>query len=85
MKTAAGKPPSLFAVNIYDMARSLYGILGIVDDGTAYHSISLVREGQGTPRSSKCFAKLQANWCAWAGYPKVVTTDRGLRNRREFS
>ena len=76
VKTAAAKPPSLFAFNhdviidvfyIHDMARICYGFLSIVDNGTTYHSISLVCEGQGIPRSSKRFAKLQANWCAWAG------------------
>ena len=69
MKAAAVKPPSLFAFNheviidvfyIHDMARNLYGFLSIVDNGTTYHSISLVCEGQGTPKSSKCFAKFQA-------------------------
>ncbi len=67
------------------MAKNLYGFMNIVDNGTTYHSISLVCEGRGTPRSLSCFAKLQANWCAWAGYPKVVTTDRGLHKRGELS
>ena len=31
---------------IHDVARSLYGFLSIVDNGTTYHSISLVCEGQ---------------------------------------
>ena len=67
------------------MAKNLYGFMNIVDNGTTYHSISLVCEGRGTPRSLSCFAKLQAKWCAWAGYPKVVTTDRGLHKRGELS
>ncbi len=92
VKTAAEKPPSLFPVSheviidvfyIHDTARNLYGFLSIVDNGTTYHNISLVCEGQGTPRSPKSSAKFQANWCAWAGYPKVVTIDRVLHNRGE--
>ncbi len=55
VKTAAVKPPSWFAFNheviidvfyIHDMTRNLYGFLSIVDNGTTYHSISLVCEGQ---------------------------------------
>ncbi len=92
VKVAAVNPPSLFAFNyeviidvfyIHDMARNLFGFLSIVDNGITFHSISLVCEGQGTPKSSKCFARAQANWRAGAGYPRVVTTDRGLHNRGE--
>ena len=55
VKTAAVKAPSLFAFNdevvidvfyIHDMARNLFGFLSIVDNGTTFHSISLVCEGQ---------------------------------------
>eukprot|EP00959_Pyramimonas_sp_CCMP1952_P231388 4836540-Pyramimonas_sp.AAC.1 len=38
----------------------------------------------GTPSSRACLAALQQRWCAWAGRPKRMALDRGLRNRGVF-
>ena len=61
MKTAAVKPPSLFAFNheviidvfhIHDMARGMYGFLSIVDNGTGLRPIAsrLSVKAKGLPR-----------------------------------
>ena len=41
--------------------------------------------GRGTPQSAICLAKFESQWAQWTGFPKVVTTDRGLHNRGAFA
>jgi len=88
------KPPSLYAFNYevvidifynHDMAGTTFGWLSIVCNGTTFHVITLVCEGAGTPKSAKYFKKFESHWVRWAGFPLVVSTDRGLHNRGTFS
>ena len=88
------KAPSLYAFNYevivdvfynQDMAGTTWGWLSIVCNGTTYHVICLICEGPGTPGSRKCYAKFCSHWARWAGYPTMLTTDRGLHNRGSFS
>ena len=62
-----------------------FHFLSMVDAGTTYHVVCMVHVGPGTPKSSKCFAKFMTYWQQWAGFPKVVSCDRGLHNRGQFS
>ena len=41
--------------------------------------------GKGTPSSQKCLSKFVTHWVSWAGWPKVVTTDRGIHNKGIFT
>ena len=68
-----------------DMEGSTYGWLSIICNGTAFHLASLVMIGHGQLLSSKCFAKFESVWCRWAGYPKLLASDRGLHNRGAFA
>ena len=70
---------------IYDSNAVRYSFLSVVDRGTCYHAISLVRVGGSQPKSSKCWQKFMEMWVSWAGFPKIVTSDRGLHNRGHFS
>ena len=88
------KAPSMYAFNhevivdvfyTRDMAGDTFGWLSIVCNGTTYHSICLVTEGRGTPKSGKCLAKFMSRWASWAGFPQVLTSDRGLHNRGDFA
>jgi hypothetical protein len=62
-----------------------YSFLSIVDNGTTFHMVVLVRTGGGTPSSLKCWDKFVQHWVSWAGLPKVVTVDRGSHNRGAFA
>eukprot|EP00959_Pyramimonas_sp_CCMP1952_P358119 7498502-Pyramimonas_sp.AAC.1 len=42
------------------------------------------KQGGGTPSSRACLTALQQHWCAWAGQPKRMVVDGGLRNRGVF-
>ena len=41
----------------------------------------MVAHEGGQPKSRKCLEKFMTHWVAWAGWPKVLTSDRGLHNR----
>ena len=69
----------------HDMEDTVYGWLSIVCNGTTFHVIILVMVGHGTPLSSKCLAKFESSWVRWAGYPKILSSDRGLHNRGAFA
>ena len=88
------KAPSLYAFNheviidifySHDMMGDVFGFLSVVCIGTTFHVIVLICEGKGQPKSIKCFAKFESRWTSWAGFPQVVSTDRGLHNRGELA
>ncbi|CAE7397392.1 unnamed protein product, partial [Symbiodinium necroappetens] len=62
-----------------------YSWLNIVDVGTSYQVVTLVRVGGGQPSSSKCLQKFMQHWVSPFGWPKVVSHDRGLHNRGAFA
>ena len=45
----------------------------------------MVAQGTGQPQSAKCLSKFITYWVTWAGWPSVLTTDRGTANRGEFA
>ena len=58
--------------------------LNMVDIGTGFQIEAILREGHGTPTSSQCLDATMLHWISWAGYPKELTSDRGLNNRGVF-
>ena len=87
-------PPSKYAFNYelqvdvletYDDSGTRYSWLSVVCCGTTYHLVMLVRVGGGTPTSRKCIDKFMNHWVKWAGWPEVVTVDRGTHNRGVFT
>ena len=62
-----------------------YSWLNIVDVGTSYQVVTLVRVGGGQPSSAKCLQKFMQHWVSPFGWPKVVSHDRGLHNRGAFA
>ncbi len=67
-----------------DSAGTTYMLMNMVDIGTGFQMQSLLREGHGTPTSSESLDAVMTHWISWAGYPKEVTSDRGLNNRGVF-
>jgi len=88
------KAPSLYLFNfevvvdvleIKDDGAERYSCLSCVCNGTTFHLVWMVSVGGGQPKSTKCLRKFLQGWVAWAGWPKVLTCDRGLHNRGAFS
>jgi hypothetical protein len=59
-------------------------LLNIVDLGTGFQIQCPLRLGHGTPKSIECLDAYMMYWVSWAGYPKMLVTDRGLNNRGVF-
>ena len=70
---------------IYDMEGVAHQFLSIVDCGTTFHMCTYVRTGAGSPSSARCIQKFMTHWVSWAGWPRIVTTDRGTHNRGVFA
>ena len=66
---------------ILDASGTKYQVLNLVCLGTCFQLAEIVREGPGTPTSSKCLEAIQRRWITWAGHPNSMKCDRGLRNR----
>ena len=88
------KPPSRYVFNaevlldifeVKDAAGHRYSVPSLVCAGTTFHVAGVVRAGGGTPSSRTCFHMFTTRWASWAGWPEMVTTDRGLRNRGEYA
>ena len=71
-------------IEVADYDANKYIFLSAVCNGTTMHAVGMVMLGKGVPKSSKCWDKFHTIWISWAGYPSVVTTDRGLHNRGAF-
>ena len=68
-----------------DSVGEKYSWLNMVDNGTCYQVVALVRVGGGQPSSAKCLQKFMKYWASPFGWPKVITHDRGLHNRGAFA
>ena len=42
--------------------------LNMVDIGTVFQQMVLLREGKGTPTSLQCLDAMMQRWASWAGY-----------------
>ena len=62
-----------------------YQFLSVACNGTTMHNVGVVLLGKGALPSRTCWDKFHTNWHSWAGYPPVVTYDRGLHKRGDFS
>ena len=76
------------SVDVFETADSTgqkYSWLNIVDNGTCYQVVTLVKVGGGQPSSAKCLKKFMAHWASPFGWPKIISHDRGLHNRGAFA
>ena len=68
-------------LEVADCLGKKYTLLNIVDQGTCYHTLAMVRVGGGTPSAATCFRTFNDSFVQWAGLPKVINMDRGPHNR----
>ena len=94
LRAGPAAPPGLYLFNhevildvfeVHDTVMKPFLMLSIVCDGTCFQICVFVAEGTGVPSSAKCLRKFMSKWVSWAGWPRVVATDRGLHNRGAFA
>ena len=70
---------------VHDMNGEVFGVLSVICNGTTFHQAAVIMVGHGVPSSDKCYRKFDSMWTRWAGWPRILTSDRGLHNRGAFS
>ena len=92
-KAGPVKAPSAYYFNyeilfdlfdIHDDDGEVFVFLSILCNGTTFHVACLVRVGFGVPSSRTCYNKFLTYWKSWAGFPSIVTCDRGMNHRGAF-
>ena len=68
-----------------DASGALHQFLSIIDNGTTFHVVCHIGMGTGQPSSRRCLSMFLSRWVSWAGWPKIVGTDRELHNRGALS
>ena len=89
-RAPATKMPSEYRLNeeiaidtfvVKDMSGAKFKIFSIVDMGTLFHVAGIVGQGDGPPSSAEFANLLNRSWLSWAGAPRSVIMDRGMKNR----
>ena len=70
---------------IKDVADEPYLCLNILDLGTTFQEVVLLRQGHGSPSSRECLDSFVSLWIGWAGWPQTLSCDRGVHNRCVFA
>ena len=68
-------------LEIRDAQGDKYQVLNMVDIGTTFQLVAVVKKGAGQRSSAECLRILTERWFSWAGLPEQITCDRGLHNR----
>ena len=68
-------------MEVRDAQGEKYQVLNMVDIGTTFQLVAVVKKGAGQCSSAECLRILSERWFSWAGLPEQITCDRGLHNR----
>ena len=80
-----GRNLGIDVLEIKDVADEPYLCLNILDLGTTFQQVVLLRQGQGSPSSRECLDSFVSLWVGWAGWPQTLSCDRGVHNRGVFT
>ena len=67
-------------LELSDAAGTRYTVLNMVDMGTTFQQLHVIREGKNAT-SSQVLKALCDGWIGWAEHPEQLVTDRGLHFR----
>ena len=62
-----------------------YTAVNMVDMGTSFQQVALIKSGGGNPSARQCLNAFMERWVSWAGHPQQVVVDRGTRFKGEFA
>ena len=81
-----GRNLCIDVLEIKDTADEPYLLcLNILDLGTTFQQVVLLRQGHGSPSSRECLDSFVSLWVSWAGWPQTLSCDRGVHNRGVFA
>ena len=80
-----GRNLGIDVLEIKDVADEPYLCLNILDLGTTFQQVVLLRQGHGSPSSRECLDSFVSLWVGWAGWPQTLSCDRGVHNRGVFA
>ena len=79
-----GRNLGIDVLEIKDVVDEPYLCLNILDLGTTFQQVVLLRQGHGSPSSRECLDSFVSLWVGWAGWPQTLSCDRGVHNRGVF-
>ena len=80
-----GQNLGINVLEIKDVADEPYLCLNILDLGTTFQQVVLLRQRHGSPSSRECLDSFVSLWVGWAGWPQTLSCDRGVHNRGVFA
>ena len=75
----------LDCLEVKDSQGNRYTAVNIVDVGTSFQQVVIVKAGGGNPSARQCVKAFMERWTSWAGFPLTVVTDRGTHFKGDFS
>ena len=79
-----GRNLGIDVLEVKDVVDEPYLCLNILDLGTTFQQVVLLRQGHGSPSSRECLDSFVSLWVGWAGWPQTLSCDRGVHNRGVF-
>ena len=80
-----GRNLGIDVLEVKDIVDEPYLCLNILDLGTTFQQVVLLRQGHGSPSSRECLDSFVSLWVGWAGWPQTLSCDRGVHNRGFFA
>ena len=80
-----GRNLGIDVLEVKDVVDEPYLCLNILDLGTTFQQVVLLRQGHGSPSSRECLDSFVSLWVGWAGWPQTLSCDRGVHNRGVFA
>ena len=80
-----GRNLGIDVLEIKDVADEPSVCLNILDFGSTFQTVVLLRQGHGSSSSRECLDSLVSLWVGWAGWPQTLSCDRGVHNRGVFA
>ena len=80
-----GRNLGIDVLEVKDIADEPYLCLNILDVGTTFQQVVLLRQGHGSPSSRECLDSFVSLWVGWAGWPQTLSCDRGVHKRCVFA
>ena len=80
-----GRNLGIDVLEIKDVADEPYLCLNILDLGTTFKQVVLLRQGHGSPSSRECLDSFVSLWVGWAGWPQTLSCDRCVHDSGVFA